>query len=67
MEVQVKNDSVIGVKVVLSKEIAVGVLSKQIGIGIIKNYTVNPILSIFACLFFVCWVIALLNFLGFNI
>lgn len=45
----------IGVKIVQSKKI-----------GVSKHEEIYPIITVFAILFFICWVMALLNLIGLN-
>lgn len=45
----------IGVKIVQSKKI-----------GVSKHEEAYPIIAVFAILFFICWVMALLNLIGLN-
>ena len=45
----------IGVKIIQSKKI-----------GVSKHEEIYPIITVFAILFLICWVIALLNIIGLN-
>jgi hypothetical protein len=45
----------IGVKIVQSKKI-----------GVSKHEEIYPIITVFAILFLICWVMALLNLIGLN-
>lgn len=48
-----------------TSKIGVGiVLSPKIGVS--KHEDITPVITVFAILFFICWVMALLNLIGLN-
>lgn len=66
MDVQVRNDSLIGVKIVLSQEIGVTAFSPQV-VFVKDDIIYQLFTTVLAGIFFVCWIMAFLNFIGLNI